>query len=419
MKKKIALALSCLMLIGACIGNAAYAAPSAGLADLIAQVDVSGIDTQNGNDQCAYFYSLTGNATLALNENDLTASFSQDSTLWFIRELGSDDMQFFLQPVEGKTNFSKIVLTLIDCADSQKTLTLTLDMTQNQAEFAGETVDMGDYGDILQLRYKNASGKFQLGDTVLFSCEKDDSGNDFSGFSAGVHLTVSFADVTGSSQIRLTRVNNQPLGHKNSTNLDMTEPTVAFTSALYITQHYGEQFDIPTYAAYDVLNDVKETSFKVEAPDGTVYTEPFTIDQYGKYKLSIIAKDTCGNTAKVTKIIFVNDDVAPELSVQSMQKTAYKVGDSVTVPGYTVSDNLNTYYVDVILFLPNSEIRLLTHEENGEVGYYLNDTTLYNANFCIDQSTFRAEQEGTYTIRYVAYDDQYNRTVSEQTFTVG
>lgn len=419
MKKKILMALACLLIVGMCVGTAAYAAPSAGLADLIAQADVSGIDTQNGNDQCAYFYSLTGNATLVQNENDLTASFSQESSLWFIRELSSDDLQLFLQPVEGKTNFGKIVLTLIDCADSQKALTLTLDMVQNQAEFAGETVDMGDYGDILQLRYKNASGKFQLGDTVLFYCEKDDNGNDFTGFSAGVHLVVSFADVTGNSQIRLTRVNNQPLGHKNSANLDMTEPTVVFTSALHNTQYYGQQFDIPTYAAYDVLNEVKEVSFKVEAPDGTVYTEPFTIDQYGKYKLSIIAKDTCGNTAKVTKIIFVNDDVAPELSVNSMEKKTYKVGDGVTVPGYTASDNLDICYVDVILFLPNSEIRLLTHEENGEVGYYLNDTTLYNSNFCIDQSSFRAEQEGTYTIRYVAYDDQYNRTVSELTFTVG
>lgn len=413
------MALACLLIAGIFLGNAAYADRSAGLADLIAQVDVSKIDTQNGNNQCAYFYGLSGNATLAQNENDLTASFSQDSCLWFIRQLSSEDLQLFLRPVEGKTNFGKLELTLIDAANTQVALTLSIDLKQNKAFVGDSSVELGDYGDILQLHYKNGSSKFLLGDTVLFTCDKDDSGNAFTGFSGGVYMTIAFGDVTGSSQILLTRVNNQPLGHKNSTMLDMTEPTVALTSPLHSTQIFGEEFDIPTYIAYDVLNDIKETSVKVEAPDGTTYTDVFTIDQYGKYKLSFIAKDTCGNTAKITKIVFVNDDVAPELSVSQLEKTSYKLGDAVTVPGYTVSDNLGVYFVDVILFLPNSEIRLLTHDATGEITYCLNNSGYYPKTFCNDEHSFKTEQEGTYTIRYVAYDDQYNRTVTELTFTVG
>ena len=110
--------------------------------------------------------------------------------------------------------------------------------------------------------------------------------------------------------------------------------------------------------------------------------------------------------------------MAPELTVNSLEKTTYKLGDAVTIPAYTVTDNLNSCFVDVILLLPNAEIRLLTHDNNGQIVYSLTNEALYNKSFINNETSFKTEQVGNYILRYVAYDDQYNRCVQELSFTV-
>lgn len=376
------------------------------------------IDTQGSADQAAYFYDPSGSISGAKNENDLTLSFSKDAETSFIKKLSSEDLGVYLSMDEATANYEKLNIKLTDGKDATVSLTFVLDVAAKTVSLGNVSAQLEDWGDSLKLRYKNGSAKLMLDDEELIACENDDRGNAFTGFSGGVYLTLGFEGVTGGSSLMVTRVGNQALGHKNSATPDLAEPVLALTSALYTTQYMGEEFNIPTYEIYDVLSQVTETSVKVEAPDGQEYTEPFTISQYGKYKLTFIAKDSCGNTMKTVKMIFVNDDVAPELTVSAMEKTSYKLGDAISVPAYTVSDNLDTAIVDVILILPNYEIRVLTHDEAGEITYCLTDTTMYNQSFCKDNSSFIAQQTGTYTIRYVAYDDQYNRSVQELTFTV-
>lgn len=376
------------------------------------------IDTQESADQAAYFYDPSGTVSGTKNENDLTLSFSKDAQTSFIKKLSSEDLGIYLSMDEAAANYEKLSIKLTDGEDATVSLTFVLDMAAKTVSLGNVTAQLEEWGDALKLRYKNGSGKLMLDDADLIACENDDSGNAFHGFSGGVYLTLGFEGVSGKSSVRLTRVGNQALGHKNSTTPDMAEPVLALTSALYTTQYMGEEFDIPTYEIYDVLSQVVESSVSVEAPDGQVYNEAFTISQYGKYKVTFIAKDSYGNTMKSVKMIFVNDDIAPELTVSAMEKTSCKLGDAVPVPAYTVSDNLDAAVVDVILILPDYQIRVLTHDEAGEITYCLTDTTMYSQSFCKDNTSFIAEQSGTYTIRYVAYDDQYNRSVQELTFTV-
>lgn len=377
------------------------------------------IDTKGSADQCAYFYDPSGAVTAVENENDIALSFQKDSEVSFINQLNAEDVSLYLSFVEDATNFGKVRVTLTDAADATVSVSFAILLENKVVSRNSESAKLDQFRDVLQLRYKNSSGKLMQGtDVNLLKIEKDDSGNEFAGFSGGVYLTVGFEGVTGNSTVKLTRVNNQALGHKNSASADMAEPSMALTSPLRTTQFYGETFEIPSFVAYDVLSQVAESSVDVEAPDGTVHTEPFAISQYGKYKMTFRAEDVHGNKMKIVKMVFVNDDQKPELQVSPLEKTTYNVGDTVKIPGYTASDNLDTYNVDVILFLPNYEIRLLTHDENGEIKYCLTDTSLYSSSFIADNTSFKTEQVGTYTIRYVAYDDQYNRTVQELTFQV-
>lgn len=400
-------------------GTQAVIAYTDGEGSAIASYTLPVIDTQNSTDHCAYFYDPSGAVSKAENENNIALSFSKDSSVSFLTKQNPQDLAMYFAGVEGKTNYDTVSFTLTDATNATVSLTFTVDTAAKTVCFGNQKAELEELYDVVQLRYKDASQKLMLGnDKTLFVCEKNDSGEAFEGFAGGVYLTIGFNGVKGASTMYMNRVGNHPLGHKNSTSPDMTEPTMVFTSAVSSTMYMDDVFTIPAYAVYDVLSPIAESSVTVEAPDGTVYTEDFTISQYGKYKLTSVAKDACGNQAKSVKMIFVNDDVVPELTVSAMESTTYKVGDSVKIPGYTASDNLGDYNVDVILFLPNAEIRLLTHDDTGEITYCLTDSSLYSASFIGDNSSFKAEQAGEYTIRYVAYDDQYNRVVQELSFNV-
>ncbi len=400
-------------------GTQAVIAYTDGEGSAIASYTLPVIDTNNSADHCAYFYDPAGAVSKAENENNIALSFSKDCQVSFLTKLNPEDLAMYFALVEGSADFEAVSFTLTDAGNAAVSLTFTVDTAAKTVSQGKQKAELEKLYDIVQLRYKDASQKLMLGnDKTLFSCEKDDSGQAFQGFSGGVYLNIEFSGVKGASTLNMTRLGNHPLGHKNSTSPDMTEPALVFTSGLSSTMYMDDVFEIPAYEVYDVLSAITESAVTVEAPDGTVYTEAFTISQYGKYKLTATAKDACGNQAKVVKMIFVNDDVAPELTVSPMESTTYKVGDKVKIPAYTVSDNLEQYNVDVILFMPNAEIRLLTHEETGEITYCLTDSSLYNSSFIGDNTAFRAERTGKYTIRYVAYDDQYNRVVQELSFTV-
>ncbi len=105
------------------------------------------------------------------------------------------------------------------------------------------------------------------------------------------------------------------------------------------------------------------------------------------------------------------------LKVSDLAKQEYSKGDTVEIPSYTVG-GVTEYTCDVIVFLPNSEIMLLSHDENGSITSYSNNTNLYRESFCVSDTAFCAEMKGEYTLRYVLYDKDYNRTVSQLTFIV-
>ena len=191
-------------------------------------------------------------------------------------------------------------------------------------------------------------------------------------------------------------------------------------------QNYNETAYIPTAFIFDVLGDTT-SSLTVKAPDGSFKlknvdpTKPqsFSLDAFGNYILTFKAEDTSGNTVSYPRKITVFDYVTPVLTVNNNLKASYKINSKIQIPTYTVSDNLGQYTVDVLLMLPNDEERLLLRDINGEVTSYLTaDSPYYNQSFKVNANTFRAEQYGTYRLRFIAYDEAFNKVVEEITFTV-
>ena len=95
------------------------------------------------------------------------------------------------------------------------------------------------------------------------------------------------------------------------------------------------------------------------------------------------------------------------------------VGDTVTLPTVTASDDSGTVYYDVFLSLPSGEVRMLLHSENGTLTSYLNgEDKTYPASFKVSDTEFKLETKDRYVLTVMAYDDNYNLTMKSFTITV-
>ena len=372
------------------------------------------------------FYSKDRSVKTLETEQGMILSATKDGSATFLRPLSAAALVMNLE-FQNAEKLGALTLTLTDAANSEVSLTLKLNPEDRSATFGGQRAEGVVSDSMALLKYNNYSRCFQdtSTDSTLFTCESDDQGNAFDGFSGGVYLTVGFENAKGNSAVCFKRLMNQPLGTRDGEAKDQTEPVISLTSQLLTSQRMGDTFELPSYAVYDVFSEIAESSVSVQSPSGKVLYQGdgegfqlFAIDEYGKYKITIRASDSAANSAEFIRTVNVGDDVAPELTVSPMAKTEYKLGAEISIPSYTVTDNQNSANVDVILLLPNSERSFLLHDDNGNVTSYICNKDIYPASFGVSDNSFRAEQRGNYILRFIAYDDMYNRTVVELPFTV-
>lgn len=385
-------------------------------------IDVS--DSVNFIDQSKYFF---GDMEAVMNQDDVTLSTDTDGTTTFINKLDASNFAIDLSPIEGMTNYSTIKYKFIDVKDSSKTVTMILDYVNGKISIPGFTnlkFGLSTTSNQISISYNDVKNK--LYDTVgneVSPFDYYDNGEAFEGFKNGLYLELSLCDVTAPSAVKVTKINNQALGYKERSG-DEAKPTIRLDGLLIARQTYGENFQYPTFEAYDVLSEIDSTSIIITKPDGTSLrgdnhmTQTFVINSYGRFGLNYQASDTNGNVVRMSNAVFVYDNVNPTIEVSSLAKENYKLGDVVEIPKYKAADNQGKYYVDVLLVLPTNEMRILTHDENGVITYALTDTSLYNNSFINNEHSFKTEMKGRHKLRYVAYDDEFNTTVVELVFYV-
>lgn len=382
------------------------------------------VDTQNSANHCAYFYSTDGVAAEETADY-IALSCSSDGETLFANALNANAFAVNMEFAAEASEYRALELTLTDASDRSVSLTVQIDPNENTLSLGEQTSEFS--GSMLLLKYTNLDRTLQDASTgeAIFAFTTDDNGETFSGFSGGVYMTLRFRDVSGNASVYLKRLVNQPLGHRDEQIADQTEPTIALSQALSSKLTKGMLLELPAANCYDVFSEVVRSTVSVTSPAGTElysgdyagYT-PCEITENGKYTVVYRAEDSHGNVAELSRTLSVNDDTAPELSVSELSKTAYQLGDTVELPAYTVGDGLENYTVDTILILPNCELRLLAHDVSGAVTYYTRNTNLYLSSFGVSDTSFRTEQTGRYTLRFVAYDELYNRTVVELPFVV-
>ena len=263
--------------------------------------------------------------------------------------------------------------------------------------------------------------------TEITAIKYNDQGKPFTGFEGGLYLDITMEEISSTSSIKILTISNQVMGHLNMDNyIDFALPIIILKGRFITEQSYQANAYIPSADVFDVLSDSSVT-VSVKAPDGTfkfqnrdaTIEQTFKLDQFGAYTVTYYGQDGAGKTTSFRRKVTVYDFNAPVITLNSGLNETYKINDEISIPSYSVSDNQNDYKLDIFLIMPDGEERLLMTDKNGTVKSYLEaDSMIYNASFKVNSTTFKAEQYGKYTMRFVAYDSDFNKAVQELHFEV-
>ena len=402
-----------------------------------------------------YFY---GNMTVAFNQEDVTLSCNSDASAVFANALDTSSFYLLFEKVDGKTNYQNIQIKLTDVKNSLVTATIDIDVVNSKISIPGfENLAFATSKNEMSISYKDKSrsvldtAKNEIGNLVY-----NDDEVLFDGFPHGAYVTISLVGVTGESSIVVKKINNQVLGFGEGSG-DEIGPSIRTSGELLSVQEYGHEFEYVDFEAYDVLSEIDTKSIRITKPSGQVFKadlankNSFTIDEYGTYIVRYEAFDSCGNIGYLNIPVVVFDETSPTLEIQGSLNDKYHLNDVITIPGYSVSDNQTNVSVDVILIMPTNEARILSHfnrslgidgkitesnsnaldrkeyikvfdtngklvsEETKDINA-LKNNALYNSSFVVSSNSVRLEMKGKYTLRFVAYDNEYNRTVKEFVF---
>lgn len=257
----------------------------------------------------------------------------------------------------------------------------------------------------------DASFNDKAGNPIGFlkTCE---NGEPFEGFSSGkVAISVEFAEIEGVAALDVLNVNKQLFLQNNRA--DTVRADIFYEQTLGGNYSVGDVIEIPAFTAVDVLANT-DKFVTVRSSDGAYATDEkgnvlngfpyyegmrFTIEETGDYYVQLIAKDylltgdgiVYVNTAiEYLPSLSANDRTDPTIALNGSVPKSAKVGETVKLPFVTVDDNGGKDDLTVYVFCigPDSKTTLVK-EDFGEY-------------------SFKPEEKGTYTIKYVVTDAYFN-----------
>lgn len=398
-------------------------------------VNVPVVDTEKGKYQSRYFLT-EGDVSVTDEADGVKLAFTGDSKAEFIKELYARGFTFNFVYDSAMANFTSMNVTLTNAQNKDLTVTFAFkyDMTIN-----GWTMQVNGNGPKISFAISKSIFGFTMsanGLNVMDSSgnsiatlKQYDNGEPFNGFSDTLYFGVEFGGVSSASYIQFTKICNQAFGYGKGgidKAKDDIKPVIFLNGEFALRQDLNSKAKIPTAIACDVLGQITTFTVTVKDANGNALASgsateslDLLLDKAGNYQVIYYAKDSNGKYAELRYMLSVYDETAPTLTITDSLKDEYKVGDKVAIPTYSAKDNGDYCYIQVELILPNNELRLLHYSENGEVTSLLEaDNRLYNSSFKADANTFIVEDTGTYTLRFLAYDEYYNTVSYEMSFYV-
>ena len=336
----------------------------------------------------------------------------------FANLLPAENSVIGLKGIAGKATFNGITVNLEDAYDKNQVVAVKL--TNNGSR---TNVIVNGVTTVLQTTFgggENFTVGYQNGAILVNGASVNltayENGEAFKGFASGkVKLSVYFDNAKLGSQFMLTSVNDHPM---SSATTDRIGPKVVIFGNDYGgTRSIGSTVTLPAATAGDTLDPNVKFSLKVTDPNRNVVTsvdgitlngadptKEYTIkvDVYGQYLVTYTAEDTFNqrtNTTTLTYAINVLDEVKPEIKFAGEFKQTVKVGETMVIPSFTVSDNV-------------------TAAEDIRITKYVLTPSGVLVTIPADSNSVKATQSGKYEFRIIATDGAGNATMVKATVTV-
>ena len=297
----------------------------------------------------------------------------------FANPLIAEGLALKLKTVKNLTAFESFTFALTDSSDEKQTVSVTVPTSVGSKIICGsKTYDSSlalSGGADLVFEYSDETLTITSGGKkVVVALTEYADGEKFNGFSSDkVYMELAVNKVTAQSRYVIEEVSGNVISRAFG---DYSAPSFVLPENEGDKQTVGTIYTLVKGVCGDVFAPNTSVSMTVYAPDGTIVTDvngqklenvsPFTdykvlLSQTGKYRASydISEVDWVGNSWTYAYTINVPDKVAPTIKFADGGIKTAKVGDTVAIPSFTVSDNITAkdkISVNVFVINPNGRL---------------------------------------------------------------
>jgi hypothetical protein len=326
-------------------------------------------------------YFITENIELVeFNKNFTFKTVGNQSSISFINSISNNNIAFSFN-VYDVSSGGAMTIRLADSATSANYIELLITaentreskLTMNGAEYIIQGAPFDATGvDAKDIKALKAATLYTLSyqDGWLFDenvaiCRIDNyaNGKTFDGFASGrVYFEMVTESEKGGTTVEFSNFcSNQDFSMKAT---DITEPTITLSNVgriatigdiVSLTYSVDDLFDLD--CSLDVSVEYKGEIVS-EGKDGAC---SFVVTGFGEYVVKILATDKAGNETLLDFNVYCFDNIAPTVNVSQMVATEMNLGETLTLPEATVTDNVAKnlrYYI--YAKSPTSSYRLIS-----------------------------------------------------------
>lgn len=340
----------------------------------------------------------------------ITSSVQGDVSAEFINPLRAEEFEFQFNVDKDKDRFDYILLTLTDFIDSSKTVTVRLEKKNTSNTYViynGVKREMtGGFG------AENAKLLLTYSKSKLYDNLKNEvaSFDGFNGFPSGkVWVKVTLVNANPLASVKLVKIGNQSMyANYRKDELqdfkDSVAPTIEFLGVIPSDAEIFDQVTLPSARAYSACSPYVETYVSLTyVPLGSEEDKAitiidkeladkehvFTVTGYGKYTVTYSAKNAAGRTKNFPQDIKVSDLGKPVIVYGGESEISVGVGNTKKFPEVKVFDAVDQNPVlQVFVINPNGVMTAVT-----------------------ESMSYKFTTSGRYTLRYYAYDSNYNYSI--------
>lgn len=344
---------------------------------------------------------------------EIPLSFDKDSSVSLPQKLPFAQLNFKFDVKQDANELESLKVIIEDFYDSTKTLVFELipsDISTSLLIFNGEPFgnvsgsffdDEKDFFwrvDSLNNRIIDSSGAVISNGRIKTWSD----GSIFDGFAEGACvLKFEACGVKGKASVSLKNV----CGQSFQTALfgsfkDKTPPMIELVDDYRSFYSLADRVDIIDAKAFDVLSPDVNTVLTILDPNGNTKYEGLLqdkpkyiyVDTLGDYKIKYVSTDDSGNSSEVNSVLTVRDTKAPTITINGEIPSSLALNTIFTFPKATVSDDYSTNLGYEIHIIRPDGFRLMLVDNNA---------------------SYKFEQQGSYFVQYIAYDDFYNFVIQE------